>query len=75
MGSPFIEQERDRRDLVVAASVNKPEETEVIESFEQAGFKVKSKASRVVLLSFARSAKVRDAVAAFVRENPLVLSD
>lgn len=75
MGSPFIEQERDRRDRVVAGSVNDAEEQEIIDSFEQAGFKVKSKAARVILLGFARSTRIRDAVAAFTRENPVVLAD
>jgi hypothetical protein len=75
MGSPIIEQERDRRDRVVAGSVNDAEEREVLDAFEQAGFKVKSKAARVILMSFARSARVRDSVAAFARENPVVLAD
>jgi len=75
MVSPIIEQERDRRDRVVAGSVNDAEEGEIIGAFEQAGFKVKSKAARVVLLAFARSAKVRDAVAVFARENPVLVAD
>ena len=77
MESPIIDQvvERERREKVVAGSVNGPEELEILGSFEQAGFKVKSKAARVVLLSFARSVKVRDAVAVYVRENPDLLVD
>lgn len=77
MESPIIDQvvERERREKVVAGSVNSAEEQEILDSFEQAGFKVKSKAARVVLLSFARSVRVRDAVAAFAKASPEVLVD
>jgi len=67
------QQELSRR-KVLAASVNEPEEGEILLAFEQASFGNKSKAARVVLLAYARSAKVRDSVAAFLRDNLDILA-
>ena len=76
MGSPVVEQEpREKRDLVVGGSVNSAEESEILDAFRQAGFGTKSKAARVVCLCFSRSTKVRDAVAEYVRQNPMILAD
>lgn len=75
MGSPPLEQERENRSRVVGGSVNEEEEREVLAAFQTAGIKVKSKAARVVLLAYARSTKVRDAVTAFIADNPVLLAD
>lgn len=75
MGSPVIGQERESRDRIVGGSVNETEEAEILDSFVTAGFKVKSKAARVILQAFARSSAVREAVAEFARQNPVVLAD
>jgi len=72
-GTVNQQQELSRR-KVLAAGVNEPEEREILSAFEQASFGNKSKAARVVLLSYARSTQVRDAVAAFLRDNLDVLA-
>jgi hypothetical protein len=74
MGEPTAAPESTRRNIVVAASVNLGEEDEILAAFQQAVLGVKSKAARIIMLSFARDAKVRDAVAAFLRDNQELLA-
>jgi len=69
MGSPPLEQDKDRRDRVVGGSVSLNEEAEILAAFDQAGLPNKSRAARAVFLAFSRSTKVRDAVSAYLREN------
>lgn len=54
--------------------MNTDEEDEILAAFSKNGMAVKSQAARVVLLSYARSKKVRDAVAAYVRDNLQLLA-
>lgn len=74
MPSPSAEQERETRDRTVGGSVTSAEEGEILSAFDTAGLKVKSQAARAVLLAYARSTRVRDAVTAFLRNNIDVLS-
>lgn len=69
MTSPAAEQERPPRDRTVGGSVSPEEEREILDAFGQAKMPVKARATRAVLLSFARSTKVRDAVYTFLNDN------
>lgn len=62
------------RSLTVGGSVSLDEQSEILAAFAQAGFRNKSIASRVLFLAFSRDARVRDAVAACIRENPSLLA-
>lgn len=76
------EAKQETRSKVVGATCNAAEENEIIEAFLSAGFKrnrdgspAKAGAARMILLAFARSVKVRDTVARFLRENPEIFTD
>jgi hypothetical protein len=76
------EARQETRSKVIGATCNTAEEEEIVEAFLSAGFKrnrdgspAKAGAARMILLAFARSVKVRDAVAAFLRENPELFTD
>jgi len=74
MTGPSQEQERETKSRTVGGTVTPSEEVEILAAFGQAGMPNKSRAARAVLLGFSRSTRVRDAVAAFLRENLDVLA-
>ncbi len=68
--SPFCPRQAPIRRDVIGATVTAQERQKILAAYEQAGFKNISHGSRVVNLAFAESAGVRDAVAAWRRDNP-----
>jgi len=69
MSNPQVEQERENRDRIVGGSVTATEEKDILAAIDQGGFRNKSQGARVILLAYTRSAKVRDFVASYLRDN------
>lgn len=61
-------QEAPRKELI-GASVNRDEKGRILVAFAQGGFRTTSEGGRKVLLAYAESAAVRDAVHAYLRDR------